>query len=255
LAQEDQEAYQQAAQRTAVRPEAGGSMHTFFGNTTASGNPGGFWDTLLPQPYPGQETEAFPAWGGGVSAPQGSYEHGTQPWSEQAYAADTDADMEDDGTDTDTSSDDGTEDLGVPDTTNMSEAEAAENIYMMYRRAKRAWRRFTGKPVRRFRRAIKFQKRRRKGKGKGKGFFWTHDDTLVYLKGKGKGHRANSSGKGHGRRKNPKDRQGNIMRCRICNSDEHFDALCPQKGSGKGSKGGPNTSFSGLAVHPEPQEM
>ncbi len=103
-------------------------------------------------------------------------------------------------------------------------------------------------------------RRNRKGKGKGKGktkgqsFMWTHEETLTYLKGRGKGSRAHTSGKGHGRRKNPKDRQGNIMRCRICNSDEHFAARCPQgKGKGKGgsaSSMGPVT-FTGLAFDPE----
>ena len=58
----------------------------------------------------------------------------------------------------------------------------------------------------------------------------------MFLKGKGKEHRQGSSGKGFGRRKSPKDKQGNTMRCRICNSEEHFVAKCPQaKGTGKGS--------------------
>ncbi|MCP4453410.1 MAG: hypothetical protein GY809_18280, partial [Planctomycetes bacterium] len=40
--------------------------------------------------------------------------------------------------------------------------------------------------------------------------------------------------KGHGRRKNPSDRSGSVMRCRICNCDEHFQARCPQNSGGKG---------------------
>ncbi len=78
-----------------------------------------------------------------------------------------------------------------PDLSQMDEATAAEHIFWQHRRAKRMWRRFTGKPVRRFRRNLRFAKRRKgKGKGKGKsktrGFMWTHDDTMVFLKGKGK---------------------------------------------------------------------
>ena len=67
---------------------------------------------------------------------------------------------------------------------------------------------------------------------------WTADDALAYLKGKGKGHRSGTSGKGFGRKGNPKDREGVTMKCRVCNSEEHFAARCP-KGSGKGpsSKG------------------
>ena len=62
---------------------------------------------------------------------------------------------------------------------------------------------------------------------------WTQDDTLAYLKGTGKGNRHHSSGKGFGRRKSPRDRSGNLMRCRNCNSEEHLAVRCP-KGKGKG---------------------
>ena len=65
---------------------------------------------------------------------------------------------------------------------------------------------------------------------------WTHEDTLAYLKGKGKGNRSHSSGKGFGRRKNPRDRNGSLMKCHNCGSEEHLVARCPQKGSGKGGK-------------------
>ena len=91
-------------------------------------------------------------------------------------------------------SDDDSEPVAHVGLSTMSEPEATAHIYMQYRRAKRTWRKFMGKPVRKFRRRIKFYKGP-KGKGKGKGFghkgtgiFWTHDDTLVYLKGKGKAH-------------------------------------------------------------------
>eukprot|EP00974_Lingulodinium_polyedra_P020265 1958672-Lingulodinium_polyedra.AAC.1 len=62
----------------------------------------------------------------------------------------------------------------------MGEAEAAEVLLNQYRRARRAWRRFTGKPVRRFRRGSRRTIRRKgegKGKGKGhRGFFFTRDE-------------------------------------------------------------------------------
>ena len=44
-----------------------------------------------------------------------------------------------------------------------------------------------------------------------------------------------STGKGFGRKGNPKDRNGEIMKCRICNSTEHLMARCPRKGEGKGA--------------------
>ena len=61
----------------------------------------------------------------------------------------------------------------------MGDAEASEAIFYHYRSAKRVWRRFTGKPVRKFRRYFK-RTIRRKGEGpsegKGRGFFYTQDD-------------------------------------------------------------------------------
>ena len=39
-----------------------------------------------------------------------------------------------------------------------------------------------------------------------------------------------SSGAGRGRRKNPWDRDGNIMTCDECGADDHFRADCPRRG-------------------------
>ena len=78
----------------------------------------------------------------------------TDPWTaggpQWAFPVDSAYYDEDDGTDTDTSSDDGREDIARPDVSNMSDAEAAMTIYMAYRNAKTNWRRLTGKPVRKF---------------------------------------------------------------------------------------------------------
>ena len=93
----------------------------------------------------------------------------------------------------------------------------------------------------------------------------TQQDALAYLKGKGKGHRAHTSGKGHGRRKNPRDKAGNIMKCHKCGSAEHLQRNCPNN-QGGGHSAPPNllaiepvtTFFNGLelegtsgAVRPE----
>ena len=128
---------------------------------------------------------------------------------------------EDDSSSSATSSDDGEEpletvDLGrisTADLSRMNDTEAAEKLFYQYRAAKRYWRRFTGKPVRRFRRDLKHSfKKRLTGKGKGKshgrgrgmrrGFLFTNDGVQVFLKGRGKGHRAYTTGKGHGRHQN-----------------------------------------------------
>ena len=61
-----------------------------------------------------------------------------------------------------TSSDDGYEDTNMPDLSQLTNADAAETIYYQYRAAKRNWRRFTGRPVRRFRRFFKRDFKRRK---------------------------------------------------------------------------------------------
>ena len=121
--------------------------------------------------------DPFAGWGAGGS-------HQAEP-DTTAYAA-MQGEAIDSGTDSDTSSDEGCEVLPDPGAFRMNEADAAKHVYMMYCQAKETWRRFTGKPARHFRRTIKHvRKGKGKGKGKGKiqgsGFFWTHDDTLVYL--------------------------------------------------------------------------
>ena len=73
-------------------------------------------------------------------------------------------------TDTDTSSDDGQEPL-IDDGTNfagLSMEEKTELIFFQYRNAKRRWRRWTNKPVRKFRRNFKaFRRRRSMSRGGG----------------------------------------------------------------------------------------
>ena len=89
-----------------------------------------------------------------------------------------------------------------------------------------------------------------KGRGKGRFSFLAEltDDEYEEAffgrgrKGRGKGKR--SSGKGKGRRKNPIGSDGQIMRCGICNSDEHFRAQCPRgSGGNQGSFGGYASTF------------
>ena len=64
-----------------------------------------------------------------------------------------------------------------PNIQGMAEEEAAEYIDLMHRGAKRMWRRFTGRPVRKFRGYKRHLKGKGKGKSGGKGrgqpFMWT----------------------------------------------------------------------------------
>jgi len=193
-------------------------------------------------------------------------------------------------TDTETSSDSGGERIDMSDVAPMNENDAAEHIFLQYRHAKRKWRRFAHKPVRRFRRVIKrFQKhkfrrmsshgghRRRfqpssGGFGGGRGGYssgprhsrrghsrpWRNifviDEANAYLKGRGKGHRKDTSGKGHGRSGNPKGRDGAPLKCHNCGSTEHLKAKCPQGGANSHSSGGassapPPPAFYGEQPH------
>ena len=213
------------------------------------------WPTNTWQPYD------YPTYQEGGSS--GSGQAQTTFWQNSEY----DATWDDySGTDTETSPDSGHEEIDQSDVRGMTEPEAAEFIFLQYRKYRRKWRRFQRKPVRRFRRMYRKVIRRRRTKGKGKGFgfgkrgkgfsflseeydnsFDPYEETLAYLRGKGKGHRAGSSGKGFGRRKNPKGRDGQVMRCRICNSDEHFAARCPRAGQGGQPGAPPPTLFVGNA--------
>lgn len=117
---------------------------------------------------------------------------------------------------TDTSTDDGT-DPSSADGLDPSE------VYQDYVFAKRRWRRMSNKYPRRYR---KFG---RSGKAGGKGFkpssYAAFLPPNAFAGGKG----GSSSHKGGFRRKNPKDKTGQIMKCNICGSDEHLWRRCPNK--------------------------
>ena len=125
----------------------------------------------------------------------------------------------------------------------LTDAQASEHVFWQYRTHRRRWRRLTGKPVRRFRRHVRyFVKRRGKGKGQRHGFGFggrrrsyvvTQDGIRAYLGARGKGG-ARGSGRGHGRKRNPRGRDGTVMTCRICNSEELVGAKCTQ-GQGRGA--------------------
>ena len=249
---------------------AADAQHAYWGQNAGRRSSPASWN-VAPNPSTdwaasagGHPDAGYPGWASGTTAP-----HGSQA-AYQAEAEEFNIGTDDEDEDSsETSSDSGNEEIpDIPGLEHLSQADAAEHIYLQFRRAKRTWRRFTGRPVRKFRRFFKKHKRfKGKGKGKGKGrshggFMWTQDDTLAYLKGKGKGKRSHTSGKGFGRRGNPRDRNGEVMKCHNCGSEEHLAARCPQKGSGKGSRGkgkDRGIDFTGLAVlgeggHADPQE-
>ncbi len=217
------------------------TQDTFFGNLQTNQAPQDPYGETQPQALDAVSQDPFVLWG---AAPQQGERQAPETWDNAGAFP---VGEEPSGTDTDTSSDDGEEaDDGGPDISRMSNVEAAEALFGHYRKGKRQWRRFTGKPVRKFRRFVKksfFGKGKGKGKGKRRSFMYTADDVVYLLKGKGKGNHQHTSGKGFGRGKNPKDRSGNTLKCRICQSEDHFQAACPQRSGSQGIGG-----FSGLTL-------
>ena len=213
-----------------------------------------------PMHAPTQQTSLF----GGAGPAQDS-----QATDEMFLVGGEDILWSDSGTDSDTSSDSGTEHIDMSEFAHLTPAEASERAFLNYRFQKKTWRRLTKKPVRRVRRFVRknysrsssYRPQRRtpgrsssnyrsgyhfgsskgkgKGKNKGKGSstFLTGDDMNVYLKGQGKGDRAHTSGMGHGRTGNPKGSDGQPITCHGCGSIEHMVARCPNntKGAGKGA--------------------
>jgi len=185
------------------------------------------------------------SWGGGAPAPTytswGATPANNPPFWENpqwsgsswtpaaAYAA---VPMDNDsGTDSDTESSIGATAYVWDDVQGSDANETAENLFWAYQHAKGRYRRFLGKPVRRVRR---FFRRKGKGKGKSAGHYLSSLSEPEILstffskgpKGRGKSKGKYSSGKGFGRRKNPKGPDGQIMTCRGCGSDEHFIKNC-----------------------------
>jgi hypothetical protein len=136
---------------------------------------------------------------------------------------------------------------------------AGEQLYLMYRQHKRRFRHFTRSGPRKFRGKGRY----RKGKGKGSAGkssrspfplfyadgtpFEPEEDTVfeVYYKGRGKGKKGAGSRIG---RKNPIGKDGKVMLCSGCGSDEHFIKHCKNKGKGKGK--GPSSSGKGISKAP-----
>ncbi|MCP4853128.1 MAG: hypothetical protein GY903_01375, partial [Fuerstiella sp.] len=217
---------------TALRQGAPGATPTFFAGQTD-----------------GQaDADTSQGWSGGPGVAAAANEQQTY------HQADSDRTVEEypsaNETDTETESDSGQErdeDLWWPDVEGLPEEQWGEALFWAYERTKAKWRRFSNKPTRRIRR---FVKRRQKGKGKGKGGKGKERSGTflaeVYFRGKGKG----SSGKGFGRKKNPRDKDGRIMKCSICDADDHFRARCPQtKGKGKSKGSGASSSGPGINLY------
>jgi len=137
----------------------------------------------------------------------------------------------DSGTDTDTSSDSGQHELDYSDLSQMTPQEAEEELFYQQRYAKRRFRRYMGKPVRRVRRFIKKRAyffRKGKGKSNGKGKHRKGSRTLFYAEPEEAAEAlAYLNGNHMGRSKNPVGKDGEIMKCFLCGADDHLKDKCP----------------------------
>ena len=182
-----------------------------------------------------------PTWG--ADAPTYTPPPADAPWpgygAPMYPAAASSAGSSGNGTDTDTSDDSGNEDLDIPVDASMPQSEQAEHVYWQYRQHKRAWRRFLQRAPLRVRRHMKHDGRSCNPRGV---FFGGN------TKGRGKG------GQGATRRTNPRDRDGNVMKCSICSSESHLRKHCPRRqtggssGSGAQATGGGNAPWSGVVL-------
>jgi hypothetical protein len=143
----------------------------YYGPSSSSSS----WDHMLPQ-HAVAQPDPFALWSPGGSqaadtwAQQRTFLQQSDWTGEQVYF---DAPAEE--TDSATSSDSGNKEVTDIDFAHLSDRDASEQLCWAYRQARRAWRQFTGKPVRRFRCVIERAEGYREGEGEG--FFRTQDDT------------------------------------------------------------------------------
>ena len=140
--------------------------------------------------------------------------------------------------------------VDVDGQTRTDEQAIGDAIYQAYLVAKQRWRRFSGRPPRRYRRFHRNQHkhnmfRNRLQKGPYSRTFAAFLPSSAFAGGKGKG---SSKGKSSGPRKNPRGRDGQPLKCSKCGSDEHLWRKCPQVSSASGSNARPaQTSLAMLS--------
>ena len=116
--------------------------------------------------------------------------------------------------------------------TSRSDAMAVANeIYYDYKMAKQRWRRFSGKPPRKYRKSNvrRGQGPHRLQRNSYRNSYASFLPPSAFAGGKGGG---KGKGKG-GARKNPRGKDGQVLTCAKCGSDSHLWRECPQ-GGGKG---------------------
>ena len=195
----------------------GGSRHAFFGDA-----PDGTTE--------GQDTTQW--WGSGDGTALGREPTAAVPPADHSAFHGQEWDAGYEVTDSETS-DGNSAPVDLSDVQHLTENDQDAELFWQYHEAKRRWRSRVDKPSRLSRHVIK--RAQRKGKGKGRRFGRRQARSFLAdelsFKGKGKG---NSSGQ----RTNPRGRDGQIMKCSICDSQYHLRARCPQStATGSGTRG------------------
>ena len=128
-------------------------------------------------------------------------------------------------TDTATISDDCTQAFDAPGLRGLTDQEIDATLYWGYHKAKTQWRRRMARPSRKVRRVFRKKVGKHSYNRQGRAHGARH-----YFQKRSKKH---SSGFGTGKRtgKNPRGKDGKIMKCLKCGSEDHFQAECPMNQS------------------------
>ena len=103
------------------------------------------------------------------------------------------------------------------------EASIGAELYHLYKMAKRKWRRFSGRPPRRYRKfSYKPKDATRLQRTPYSKSYASFLPASSFAGGKGHGGKGKSKG-----RTNPRGKDGKVLRCNKCNSDQHLWRQCP----------------------------
>ena len=186
-------------------------------------------------------------------------------WEDQCHACGTF--FQDDDLTSATSSDTGSIDASAQayasvtlDGNARSDDDARGNVlYQEYLAARRRWRRWSGKPPRRYRRNT-FRPRgaaqARLERGPYSRTYASFLPSSAFAGGKGKG-KSHDCGKGSGRKRsgtNPRGKDGKVLRCAKCGSESHLWRKCPQV-VGNAASATVQSANMASASRPEPASL
>ena len=132
------------------------------------------------------------------------------------------------------------------------DAAYGDQLYHDYLMARKRWRRFAGKPPRRYRKFNRRPDRWQKVQGRFQRSPFGRSYASFLPQGSlagGKGGKSKHKGsKGFGR-KNPRGKDGQTLKCAKCGSDEHLWRQCPGGSGGNRAGGEPSSGTPNLSLH------